>query len=178
MSGWINRSREAGRWNPPGEALLSSTPVSLVAAPPSPLGSARLSASELGENRVIDHAGLRVSNPSKSRLFYERALAPLGYRMLFEVPKEFTGGLVALGFGVPPKPDFWMSEGTPNEPRIHVAFRADNRKQVDDFYKAALAAGGSDNGPPGPRPHYHKDYYGAFVLDPDGHNIEAVFHGP
>ena len=78
--------------------------------------------------------------------------------------------------GVPPKPDFWVHEGTPQKPHVHIAFRADNRALVDAFYQAALAAGGKDNGPPGPRPHYHKDYYGAFVLDPDGHNIEACCH--
>lgn len=127
---------------------------------------------------MIDHTGLVVSDPDKSRRFYDGALAPLGYKVLMEVPKEFTGGVVALGYGVPPKPDFWMTEGVPNEPRLHVAFRADNRRQVDAFYETALAAGGRDNGPPGLRPHYHKDYYGAFVLDPDGHNIEAVCHVP
>jgi catechol 2,3-dioxygenase-like lactoylglutathione lyase family enzyme len=131
-----------------------------------------------GGGEVIDHTGLSVSDPQKSRRFYDSALATLGYRMLLDVPKEFTGGLTVVGYGVPPKPDFWLAEGTPNEPRIHVAFRADNRKQVDDFHAAALAAGGKDNGPPGPRPHYHQDYYGAFVLDPDGHNIEAVCHTP
>ena len=125
---------------------------------------------------MIDHTGFRVSDPAKSRAFYERALAPLGYRQLMEVPKEHTGGLVVVGYGVPPKPDFWISEGAPNEPRIHLAFRAESRKVVDEFYAAALAAGGHDNGPPGPRARYHKDYYGAFVLDPDGHNIEAVIH--
>jgi catechol 2,3-dioxygenase-like lactoylglutathione lyase family enzyme len=125
---------------------------------------------------VIDHVGLTVSDPREGRRFYDGALAPLGYRVLMEVPKEFTGGVVALGYGVAPKPDFWMTEGIPNEPRLHVAFRADNRRQVDAFYEAALAAGGRDNGPPGLRPHYHKEYYGAFVLDPDGHNIEAVCH--
>ena len=127
---------------------------------------------------MIDHTGVNVSDPSKSRRFYEHALSALGYRVLMEIPKEFTAGNVVLGYGVPPKPDFWISEGTPNTPPIHVAFRADNRKQVDEFYRAALAAGGRDNGPPGLRPHYHKDYYGAFVLDPDGHNIEAVCHTP
>jgi catechol 2,3-dioxygenase-like lactoylglutathione lyase family enzyme len=127
---------------------------------------------------MIDHTGLQVSDPKKSRQFYEGALAPLGYRVLMEVPTEYTGGRVVLGYGVPSKPDFWVAEGKPNEPRVHVAFRAENRKQVDEFYRAALAAGGKDNGPPGPRPHYHKDYYGAFVLDPDGHNIEAVCHDP
>ena len=127
---------------------------------------------------MIDHTGLQVSDPNKSRKFYDQALAPLGYKVLMEIPKEYTEGHVVLGYGVPPKPDFWMSEGKPNEPRIHMAFRAENRSQVDAFYKAALAAGGKDNGEPGPRPHYHTDYYGAFVLDPDGHNIEAVCHDP
>jgi catechol 2,3-dioxygenase-like lactoylglutathione lyase family enzyme len=126
---------------------------------------------------MIDHTGVKVSNPAKSRKFYEQALAPLGYAVLMELPKEHTGGIVVLGLGVAPKADFWLAEGQPAE-RIHIAFGADNRKQVDEFYEAALAAGGRDNGPPGPRPHYHANYYGAFVLDPDGHNIEAVCHQP
>jgi catechol 2,3-dioxygenase-like lactoylglutathione lyase family enzyme len=127
---------------------------------------------------VIDHTGLQVSDPRKSRKFYDAALAPLGYRMLMEIPTEHTGGKVVLGYGVAPKPDFWMSEGSPNQQKLHIAFRAKNHKEVDAFYKAALSAGGKDNGAPGPRPHYHKNYYGAFVLDPDGHNIEAVCHDP
>ena len=125
---------------------------------------------------MIDHSGLKISDPVASRRFYEKALAPLGYRVLMEVPGEFTGGRVILGFGVPPKPDFWVAEGKPEDPRVHVAFRADSRAVVDAFYAAALAAGGRDNGPPGPRPHYHASYYGAFVLDPDGNNIEVVNH--
>lgn len=127
---------------------------------------------------MIDHTGIDVSDPVRSRRFYEDALAPLGYRVMMEVPTEFTNGVVVLGFGVPPKPDFWLHEGTPQTPRVHVAFRAEDRAQVDAFYRAALAAGGTDNGPPGPRPHYHEHYYGAFVRDPDGHNIEAVCHTP
>jgi len=127
---------------------------------------------------MIDHTGLTVSRPVESRRFYTGALAPLGYSPVHEIPKEHTGGRVVLGFGVAPEADFWIAEGTPNEPRIHVAFRAATRAQVDAFYNAALAAGGRDNGPPGPRPHYHPNYYGAFVLDPDGHNIEAVCHLP
>ncbi len=127
---------------------------------------------------MIDHTGLVVSDAAKARAFYESALGPLGYSMLMEIPKEHTGGRTVLGFGVAPKPDFWIVDGAPNEPRIHIAFRAENRKQVDEFYKAALAAGGRDNGAPGPRPHYHPNYYGGFVLDPDGHNIEAVCHTP
>jgi catechol 2,3-dioxygenase-like lactoylglutathione lyase family enzyme len=127
---------------------------------------------------MIDHTGVGMSNPEVSRNFYERALAPVGYSVLMEVPKEYTGGKVAIGLGVAPKPDFWLNEGAPQTPRMHVAFRADNRSQVDAFYRAALAAGGMDNGPPGPRPHYHANYYGAFVFDPDGHNIEVVCHEP
>jgi catechol 2,3-dioxygenase-like lactoylglutathione lyase family enzyme len=127
---------------------------------------------------MIDHTGLVISEPNRSRHFYDTALAPLGYQVIKEIPKEYLDGKVVLGYGVPPKPDFWTVEGTPNEPRIHVAFRAETRAQVDAFYKAALAAGGRDNGAPGPRPHYHENYYGAFVFDPDGHNIEAVCHVP
>jgi catechol 2,3-dioxygenase-like lactoylglutathione lyase family enzyme len=127
---------------------------------------------------MIDHTGVNVSRPDVSRAFYEQALAPLGYEVLAEIPNEFTNGKVVLGYGVAPKPDFWLAEGAPNEPRVHIAFRAESRAQVDAFYRAAMAAGGRDNGPPGPRPHYHESYYGAFVLDPDGHNIEAVCHHP
>jgi catechol 2,3-dioxygenase-like lactoylglutathione lyase family enzyme len=127
---------------------------------------------------MIDHTGLSVSDPRASRTFYDKALAPLGYEMMVQIPEEHTGGTAVFGYGVPPKADFWVAEGVPNAPRVHVAFRAETRRQVDEFYRAALAAGGKDNGSPGPRPHYHKDYYGAFVLDPDGHNVEAVCHGP
>jgi catechol 2,3-dioxygenase-like lactoylglutathione lyase family enzyme len=118
---------------------------------------------------MIDHTGVSVSDVARSKAFYRAALAPLGYAVLAEVG-DFAG------FGVPPKPDFWIGKGTPNTPPVHVAFRAETRAVVDAFHKAALAAGGRDNGPPGLRPHYHANYYGAFVLDPDGHNIEAVCH--
>ena len=127
---------------------------------------------------MIDHTGVSVSDPVRSRNFYEKALAPLGYRVLMEVPPEYTGGVAVWGMGVPPKPDFWVNQGSPQQPHVHIAFRAETRAVVDAFYAAALAAGGRDNGPPGPRPHYHQDYYGAFVLDPDGHNIEVVCHTP
>lgn len=127
---------------------------------------------------MIDHTGVSVSDPAKSRAFYDAALAPLGYRLLAEVPKEHTGGIVVVGYGEPPRPDFWLHEGPPQSPRVHVALRAGSRAAVDAFHRAALAAGGRDNGPPGPRPQYHANYYGAFVLDPDGHNIEAVCHDP
>lgn len=126
---------------------------------------------------MIDHIGLQVSDLSQSKAFYAGALAPLGYTLIMELTKEQTGGFSGAGFGIVPKPDFWIGEGTPNQPPIHVAFRAEDRATVDAFHAAALAAGGRDNGKPGLRPHYHPNYYGAFVLDPDGHNIEAVFHG-
>jgi catechol 2,3-dioxygenase-like lactoylglutathione lyase family enzyme len=127
---------------------------------------------------MIDHTGLSMSDPVGSRRFYEAALAPLGYKVLMEVPVEHTGGIVVLGMGVPPKPDFWLYQGPPQQPHVHIAFRADNRAIVDAFHKAAVVAGGKDNGAPGLRPHYHQHYYGAFVLDPDGHNIEACCHLP
>jgi len=126
---------------------------------------------------VIDHTGLNVSDFRKSKEFYLRALAPLGYQVIKELPSSLAPA-GAMGVGVPPKPDFWIAGGKPQSPPLHVAFRASSRADVDAFYKAALAAGGRDNGPPGIRAHYHPNYYGAFVLDPDGHNIEAVCHDP
>ena len=125
---------------------------------------------------MIDHTGVSVSNVAVSKGFYARALAPIGYKLLMELPAAVTGSHDVAGFGEPPKPDFWIDGGTPNVPPIHIAFRVSSRALVDAFYKAALAAGGRDNGPPGLRAHYHPNYYGAFVLDPDGHNIEAVCH--
>jgi catechol 2,3-dioxygenase-like lactoylglutathione lyase family enzyme len=125
---------------------------------------------------MIDHIGLSVSDYRKSRDFYVNALGAIGYRLLAEFPASVTGSTDVAGFGQPPKPDFWIHVGTPNKPPVHVAFRVDARALVDEFHAAALAAGGKDNGGPGPRPHYHENYYGAFVLDPDGHNVEAVCH--
>jgi len=127
---------------------------------------------------MIDHTGVIVSDFSTSKDFYRAALAPLGYTLLMEVSAAQTGHGDAAGFGVAPKPDFWIGNGTPNQPPVHVAFRAADRARVDAFHRAAIAAGGRDNGAPGLRPHYHSNYYGAFVLDPDGHNIEAVCHDP
>ena len=127
---------------------------------------------------MIDHTGVVVSDFAKSRAFYTAALAALGFIKNMELPASVTGHTDVAGFGPPEKPEFWISNGTPNQPPLHIAFRADSRSQVDAYYKAALAAGGRDNGAPGLRPHYHPNYYGAFVLDPDGHNIEAVCHGP
>jgi catechol 2,3-dioxygenase-like lactoylglutathione lyase family enzyme len=120
---------------------------------------------------MIDHTGVAVSDVAKSKAFYRAALAPLGYAIIMEFDD-------AVGLGVPPKPDFWIGRAAKTGAPIHVAFRADSRAQVDAFHKAALAAGGKDNGAPGLRPHYHANYYGAFALDPDGHNVEAVCHAP
>src|SRR5882724_1379741 len=104
---------------------------------------------------MIDHTGLIVSDYRKSKEFYVKALGAIGYQLLAEFPAEQTGTTDVAGFGEPPKPDFWMAKGTPNQPALHIAFRVPSRARVDAFYKAALAAGGRDNGGPGPRPHYH-----------------------
>jgi catechol 2,3-dioxygenase-like lactoylglutathione lyase family enzyme len=127
---------------------------------------------------MIDHTGVKVSDLKRSKTFYQAALAPIGYELLMEFPAEVTGGDAVAGFGEPPKCDFWLAQGEPNRPPVHIAFRVSERARVRGFYAAALAAGGRDNGAPGPRPHYHAEYYGAFVLDPDGHNIEVVCHEP
>jgi catechol 2,3-dioxygenase-like lactoylglutathione lyase family enzyme len=127
---------------------------------------------------IIDHMGLSVSDFEHALQFYVRALAPLGISVEKRVSKEQAGGHEAAGLGRGGKPSFWLSGGGRMSPPIHVAFVADNRSAVDAFYEAALAAGGADNGAPGVRPHYHPNYYGAFVRDPEGHNIEAVCHKP
>lgn len=127
---------------------------------------------------MLDHVGFSVADLVRSRVFYERALKPLGITMMMEVTEEMTGGHGShLGFGQD-RPQFWIGTGPKHREPIHIAFAAASRAEVDAFYKAAMAAGGIDNGPPGLRPHYHEDYYGAFVRDPDGHNIEAVCHRP
>ena len=127
---------------------------------------------------MLDHIGIPVSDYARSLSFYTQALAPLGIGLIMEVAQEETAGARAAGFGDAGKPYFWFGDdGAPGE-HTHVAFVADSRAKVDAFHAAALAAGGRDNGAPGLRPHYHPDYYGAFVLDPDGHNIEAVCHLP
>ncbi|ATU92798.1 VOC family protein [Phyllobacterium zundukense] len=125
---------------------------------------------------MIDHTGVAVSNHQQSKKFYSETLAAIGYELIVEFPASVTGSEDVAGFGEGGKPDFWVVSGTPNKPPVHVAFRVTSRAAVDAFYKAALTAGGRDNGQPGLRPHYHTDYYAAFVLDPDGHNIEAVCH--
>ncbi len=127
---------------------------------------------------MLDHVGFPVSDYARSKRFYEQALAPLGYTLIMEVEQETEGGFPAAGFGANGKPDFWIGgEGGLNKP-LHVAILAKHRATVDAFHKAAIAAGGRDNGAPGLRPHYHPNYYAAFVFDPDGHNIEAVCHAP
>ncbi|MET0226542.1 MAG: VOC family protein [Dokdonella sp.] len=126
---------------------------------------------------MLDHIGIPVSDYATSKSFYERALAPLGIALVMEVTPEQTGGDYAGGFGAQGKPFFWIGRDTARG-RTHVAFVAARRTDVDAFHRAGLAAGGKDNGAPGLRPQYHENYYGAFVLDPDGHNVEAVCHTP
>ena len=127
---------------------------------------------------LIDHVTLVVSDYARSKAFYEKALAPLGVKVIMEFG-------TACGFGREQKPDFWIGQGptsfqTPDDLKIitptHLAFAARSREEVDAFHAAAMAAGGRDFGKPGPREIYHPGYYGAFVLDPDGHNVEAVIH--
>jgi catechol 2,3-dioxygenase-like lactoylglutathione lyase family enzyme len=127
---------------------------------------------------MIDHVGFAVSDYDRSKDFYTQALAPLGYLLVMEVPADKTeSGFPSCGFGAGGKPDFWIGgEGGLDKP-LHVAILAKDTAMIDAFYKAALAAGGKDNGAPGLRPHYHPGYYAAYVFDPDGHNIEACFHG-
>jgi catechol 2,3-dioxygenase-like lactoylglutathione lyase family enzyme len=126
---------------------------------------------------VIDHTGYNVGDLERSKAFYAAALAPLGHRILRDIG-------VAVGYGSDewlaqggdPGGAFWIAKGTPQEPRVHLAFAARTHGEVRAFHAAALAAGGRDNGPPGYRPRYHAHYYAAFILDPDGYNIEAVCH--
>ena len=127
---------------------------------------------------MIDHASVSVSDPAASKAFYEAALAPLGYRVVMEF-----GPVTGLGGPTPGAPedapvhaDLWLAPAE-NPTPCHIAVTASSTAQVDAFHEAALAAGGTDNGGPSERPHYHPGYYGAFVLDPDGNNLEAVFHG-
>jgi catechol 2,3-dioxygenase-like lactoylglutathione lyase family enzyme len=128
---------------------------------------------------MIDHIGFPVSDYARSKSFYTKALAPLGYGLVMEVGADVTESHApAAGFGAGGKPDFWIGGEGGLEKPLHVAIVAKDRASVDAFHRAALSAGAKDNGAPGLRPHYHANYYGAFVLDPDGHNIEAVCHAP
>jgi catechol 2,3-dioxygenase-like lactoylglutathione lyase family enzyme len=123
---------------------------------------------------MLDHLGINVSDYARSRDFYERALAPLGHSVLMEpVPNTCGFG------GSDGAPKFWITDQrTPVSENVHVAFTTSDRATVDAFHAAALEAGGTDNGGPGVREIYHPSYYGAFVLDPDGNNVEAVCHRP
>jgi catechol 2,3-dioxygenase-like lactoylglutathione lyase family enzyme len=121
---------------------------------------------------MIDHVGIGVSDYQASKAFYERALAPLGIELIMEVQSA------AAGFGSGGKPFFWLESGRAVATEVHVAFATEDRATVDGFHSAALEAGGTDNGAPGVRAIYHPNYYGAYVLDPDGNNIEAVCHKP
>lgn len=127
---------------------------------------------------MIDHISINVSNSEASIAFYAAALEPLGYRIVME-----HGPVAGMGAPLPNAPenapippDLWIVPAESPTP-CHIAVSASSAKQVDAFYRAAMAAGGADNGEPGERPHYHPGYYAAFVLDPDGNNLEAVFHG-
>ena len=125
---------------------------------------------------MIDHVSLTISDFKRSRAFYDAALGPIGVCVLAEVTAEQSGTVAFAGYGRPPRPTFWIAQGPRASGPVHVAFTAFTRGEVDAFYAAALAAGGRDNGAPGVRAHYDPNYYGAFVLDPDGNNVEAVCH--
>ena len=127
---------------------------------------------------MLDHVGLAVADLKRAKPFYAAALAPLGISLLYEVTAEQTGGGSHAGFGANGKAFFWLGEGSKPTGGAHIAFTASSRAEVEAFHQAALAAGGRDNGAPGLRPHYHANYYGAFALDADGNNIEAVCHRP
>ncbi len=120
---------------------------------------------------MFDHLGFAVGDFAKSKAFYEKALVALGIGVVMQ-------GDDFVGFGRDGRPQFWVGIGDAPTTRLHLAFAAKNRAAVQAFYQAALAAGGKDNGAPGLRPDYHPNYYGAFVIDPNGHNIEAVCHSP
>lgn len=126
---------------------------------------------------MIDRITFGVADFDRATAFYDRAFAPLGVTRLFDVPPEHSGGVRATGYG-DDRPWFWLVGRDATRGILHVAVRASSRAAVDAFHAAALTAGGENNGAPGLRPHYRPDYYGAFVRDPDGHNIEAVCHSP
>ena len=128
---------------------------------------------------MLDHVGFAVADAERSRAFYEKTLAPIGITLIATAtPDQTEAGGTAHGFGSDGKPFFWIGDNERVGEGTHVAFAVDTRALVDAFHVAGIAAGGRDNGPPGLRPQYHPNYYGAFVLDPDGNNIEAVCHRP
>ena len=119
---------------------------------------------------MLDHVTIGITDIERSKAFYDQALQALG------ISRLYAEGTQAAGYGIRPKAFFWISMRDAPQTGTHIAFTAGDRATVDRFYEDAIKAGGRDNGPPGIRPHYHANYYGAFVLDPDGHNIEAVCH--
>ncbi len=133
---------------------------------------------------MIDHMGICPSDIERARRFYDAALRPLGISNVMEVTAGQSGGYHGIGYGNGHKPAFWLSHDNRRASSsgsgigTHIAFAADSRLAVDAFYAAAIAEGGRDNGPPGVRPHYHAAYYAAFVIDPDGVNVEAVCQKP
>ncbi|HZF45358.1 MAG TPA: VOC family protein [Sphingomonadaceae bacterium] len=128
---------------------------------------------------MLDHIGLAVTDITRARAFYDQALKPLGFSLIFETPREVTHtGGAWLGYRPNGKPEFWVGDNITPGQGYHVAFRAESRAMVREFHAAALAAGGTDNGAPGLRPDYADNYYAAFVLDPDGINLEAVCYVP
>jgi catechol 2,3-dioxygenase-like lactoylglutathione lyase family enzyme len=126
---------------------------------------------------MIDHITFGVADFDRSTAFYDRAFAPLGVQRVVDVPVEHSGGVRVSGYG-DSRPWFWIAEENATTGMMHIALQAQSRAEVDAFHAAAIRAGGTDNGAPGLRAHYHPDYYAAFVRDPDGHNIEAVCHAP
>jgi catechol 2,3-dioxygenase-like lactoylglutathione lyase family enzyme len=134
--------------------------------------------SQIAGGAMIDHLGITVRDYDASKDFYVKALAPLGIGVVMSVSKAESGAdSDYAGFGDDRKAFFWIGQGTPTG-ALHLCFTAENRAAVDAFYKAAIAAGARDNGPPGIRAHYHPNYYGAFVTDMNGVNLEAVCHTP
>lgn len=119
---------------------------------------------------MLDHVTIGVRNLGRSKIFYDTALRPLGIERLYAEGETFTG------YGIGQKAFFWIGQRDALQTAAHVAFTAKSREIVDEFHRIAMLAGGVDHGAPGLRPHYHSNYYGAFILDPDGHNIEAVCH--
>ena len=127
---------------------------------------------------MLDHIGISVVDLERTKVFYTKALAPLSIELLMELTAEQTGANAHAGFGRDGKPFFWIGNAPRPSAPVHIAFAALRRVDVEAFYRAALDAGGTDNGAPGLRPQYHPNYFGAFVLDPDGNNVEAVCHEP
>jgi catechol 2,3-dioxygenase-like lactoylglutathione lyase family enzyme len=127
---------------------------------------------------MIAHIGITVSDIERSKKFYTEALKPIGFQMIREYGVTSNRPAASVGFGEPPRADLWIYQGDPGKVATHIAFQVNKRAMVDAFYQAAIAAGGRDNGKPGLRLHYSANYYGAFVVDADGYNIESVCREP